>query len=210
METLNTSEKLSGKPAILKAATALFAEKGFEAVSVREISNAAQVNVAMVSYYFGSKESLYLACIENFAQASYDEVRKLLSTPSDVASFRSQFAEFLNYKMDSLVRNREVHFIILREMQSDRPEYFRKKIILQMKPFFEVMENFLEAAKREGFIKEEFDVKGLALMSMGLLCQPFLAERFIQSEYGFSFLDEAHKKIYIEQVANLFFSGVLK
>lgn len=37
----------------------LFAEKGFTATSTREISSAANVNISMISYYFGSKEKLF-------------------------------------------------------------------------------------------------------------------------------------------------------
>lgn len=43
---------------ILEVAETLFAEKGFDGTSIRDISKVAQINVAMVSYYFGSKEKL--------------------------------------------------------------------------------------------------------------------------------------------------------
>ncbi|BDS07611.1 hypothetical protein NT6N_26510 [Oceaniferula spumae] len=43
---------------ILKAAWNLFAERGFEDVSVRDVTNAAGVNLASVSYHFGGKEGL--------------------------------------------------------------------------------------------------------------------------------------------------------
>ncbi len=43
---------------ILKVAETLFAEKGFDGTSIRDISKVAKINVAMVSYYFGSKEKL--------------------------------------------------------------------------------------------------------------------------------------------------------
>lgn len=43
---------------ILKAAWDLFAKKGFEDVSVRDVTNAAGVNLASVSYHFGGKEGL--------------------------------------------------------------------------------------------------------------------------------------------------------
>lgn len=43
---------------ILEVAETLFAEKGFDGTSIRDISKEAQINVAMVSYYFGSKEKL--------------------------------------------------------------------------------------------------------------------------------------------------------
>ena len=48
---------------ILQVAETLFAEKGFEGTSTRDISKEANINVAMVSYYFGSKEKLLEALI---------------------------------------------------------------------------------------------------------------------------------------------------
>lgn len=44
---------------ILYAAEKLFAEKGFDATSTRDIAKSAGVNVSMISYYFGSKEKLF-------------------------------------------------------------------------------------------------------------------------------------------------------
>ena len=43
---------------IITAALELFAEKGFETVSVRDVTNRAKVNLASVSYHFGNKEGL--------------------------------------------------------------------------------------------------------------------------------------------------------
>ncbi len=48
---------ISKEENILFAAEKLFAEKGFEGTSTREIAKAANVNISMISYYFGSKEN---------------------------------------------------------------------------------------------------------------------------------------------------------
>ena len=45
---------------ILDKAEALFAQKGYQAVGVREITKAACCNLAAVNYHFGNKENLYL------------------------------------------------------------------------------------------------------------------------------------------------------
>ena len=49
---------------LLQAARQLFLNSEFKAVSIREIAAKAGVNGAMVSYYFGSKQGLYLAMVE--------------------------------------------------------------------------------------------------------------------------------------------------
>ena len=43
---------------ILQVAETLFAENGFDRTSIRTIAKQAQINIAMISYYFGSKEKL--------------------------------------------------------------------------------------------------------------------------------------------------------
>jgi TetR/AcrR family transcriptional regulator len=53
---------------LIKVATPLFAEKGFNGVNLREIASVAGINVSMISYYFGGKEGLYGAVLrEQFA-----------------------------------------------------------------------------------------------------------------------------------------------
>jgi len=52
---------------ILSAAMKLFGEKGFEGTSVRDIASVAEVNPAMISYYFGSKEKLFEKLVEHKA-----------------------------------------------------------------------------------------------------------------------------------------------
>lgn len=58
----NTKEK------ILKIAMKLFARKGFDGVSVREICKQANVNLCLVSYYFGGKQELYNAIIDDLIE----------------------------------------------------------------------------------------------------------------------------------------------
>ncbi|SLN76313.1 HTH-type transcriptional repressor NicS [Oceanibacterium hippocampi] len=49
---------------ILDAAEALFADHGYDGVSIRQITEAAGVQTSMVNYYFGSKDALWSAVFE--------------------------------------------------------------------------------------------------------------------------------------------------
>lgn len=79
-------DEKEGEPArarILQAAADLFAEDGYKATSVRRICEAARVNVAMVNYYFHSKEELHLA--------AFDHARALArASAADVAAASAQ------------------------------------------------------------------------------------------------------------------------
>ncbi|MDB5209994.1 MAG: TetR/AcrR family transcriptional regulator [Sediminibacterium sp.] len=65
------------KEHIMNAAIELFAEKGFEGSSIRDLASRADVNVAMVNYYFGSKDKLFEAIVEykaSFMRGKMDEI----------------------------------------------------------------------------------------------------------------------------------------
>nr|WP_315464116.1 CerR family C-terminal domain-containing protein [uncultured Rhodoferax sp.] len=55
------SDGVEARNRLLDAALSLFAEQGFAKTSIREIAQAAQANVASISYYFGDKAGLYRA-----------------------------------------------------------------------------------------------------------------------------------------------------
>jgi len=60
-------EIMTDKPTvhkIISVAIPLFAHKGFAGVSVKEIAEAANVNIALISYHFGGKEKLYATILE--------------------------------------------------------------------------------------------------------------------------------------------------
>ncbi|MFI7661987.1 TetR family transcriptional regulator [Micromonospora parva] len=80
-----------GKPgtreAILDAARAAFAERGFDAVSIRAIAGTAEVDPALVHHYFGSKDQLFLAAM-NFPVDPGQLVPKVLAGDRDAVGER--------------------------------------------------------------------------------------------------------------------------
>lgn len=61
------------KRRLLDAAESLFAERGFEAVSVRDITKQAGANVAALNYHFGSSEDLIDLLIHHYADPIHEE-----------------------------------------------------------------------------------------------------------------------------------------
>lgn len=63
---------------ILEAAWDLFAKKGFDCVSVRDVTNAAGVNLASVSYHFGGKDGLIQETVKRCLGPLYTHSVQLL------------------------------------------------------------------------------------------------------------------------------------
>ena len=70
---------------ILDVAEALFCERGFEGVSVRELTAAAGCNLAAVNYYFGGKDKLYaemfLRQFEMMIQRNLGIIERVMAQP---------------------------------------------------------------------------------------------------------------------------------
>lgn len=69
---------------ILQAATLLFAQENFSAVSIKQIAAASGVNSALISYYFGGKKNLYQEVLyteaDKFLQLQ-DTIRQSAASP---------------------------------------------------------------------------------------------------------------------------------
>ena len=75
-------EKTDLRNKLIFTATRLFAERGLNGVSIRELSKAAGVSISMISYYFGGKEGLYSSVLqEQFA--SFDQIEEIVSAGSE-------------------------------------------------------------------------------------------------------------------------------
>ncbi len=71
-------KELESKDRIINVSRILFAEKGFEGATIRDIATAADVNVASVNYYFSSKERLFEEVLRAGFQDCSREVTKIM------------------------------------------------------------------------------------------------------------------------------------
>jgi len=73
------------------AAFALFAERNFASVTIKDIAAAIGVNTALIYYYFGSKEDLFRATIEHAVDRAFHHFRThregLTSPPEIIAGW---------------------------------------------------------------------------------------------------------------------------
>jgi len=88
--------------AILKAATAEFAETGLAGARVDKIAEVSGVNKRMLYYYFNNKDDLYLAALEEAYIAMRTSERNLkFDDPEPLAAIR----KLIEFKFDYFVEN---------------------------------------------------------------------------------------------------------
>ena len=71
------------KSKLLTTAAKMFARRGMDGVSTRELAKAANVNLCAINYYFGSKQNLYEAVIDNLIQTITDSLLIVINHQSE-------------------------------------------------------------------------------------------------------------------------------
>lgn len=116
---------------ILEKSEELFSSKGIDRTSVRDISAAADINVAMIKYYFGSKDKL----VETLFKWRILKMNRALSkivTDQDLNPYQKLIG-FLKAYMDRIFSNHEFHRVMLREFSKNDSFLFVDAEIQELK-----------------------------------------------------------------------------
>lgn len=141
---------------IMEVAEELFAEKGFDGTSVRDISDKAGVNLAMISYYFGSKEKLLEAL---FTYRGENTVMKLESVISDKNRGPLQKMEVLiDYYIDKFMNQQCFHKIMTWEQVTNQ-RGVTSDLILNLKKRNQVLvKQLIHEGQKTGDFKKNIDI----------------------------------------------------
>jgi len=105
----------SGEKGILDAAECLFAEKGFDAVSVSAIAKLAGTSKPNIYHHFKNKNDLYLAVMKTAVHRSSVLLDALEETPG---TFRQRLSGFSAGQLDNILAHKRSTQLILREALS--------------------------------------------------------------------------------------------
>jgi AcrR family transcriptional regulator len=89
---------------IINAARKVFQEKGFKEATMRNIADEAKINMAMLHYYFRSKENLFYIVFDEAFSQLYEQVVKVLS--SEEFDIFEKIRNIVNEYISFFVRNR--------------------------------------------------------------------------------------------------------
>jgi AcrR family transcriptional regulator len=89
---------------LMDAALDLLAERGEDGVTLRELTDAADANVAAVSYHFGSLKSLFDAAIENALERYMDAQQAAVSAVPPEATLEEVAAAFARPMISALTK----------------------------------------------------------------------------------------------------------
>ncbi len=101
-ETYKMKKSKKTEQRIFEVAKQLFLEKGVDRTSVREIASKAGINLALMNYYFRSKENLFDKIISELVKSNSDNIIEILN--SDL-SLEEKIKHYCSEYIDMLIAN---------------------------------------------------------------------------------------------------------
>ncbi|QEM12871.1 MULTISPECIES: TetR/AcrR family transcriptional regulator [Mucilaginibacter] len=149
-------DKIDKKDHILDVAEKVFADLGYDGASTRTISGEAGVNMAMLNYYFGSKEGLFLAVFKR----KIDSFRTLLQNIGSDESMNAwdKLDKCIDNYVERIIANNCFQKLINREVSMNKRGDLTDKIIeILMVNVYEV-KRIMEEGVNNGLFYKDVDV----------------------------------------------------
>jgi AcrR family transcriptional regulator len=149
-------DKIDKKDHILDVAERVFSELGFDGASTRMISGEAGVNMAMLNYYFGSKEGLFLAIFDR----KITSMRTFLQSIANDESFNSweKMDTYIDMYADKVVVNNCFQKLLYQEMAKTRKGDLMDSIISILMANATELRKILQEGIDKGQFNKEVDV----------------------------------------------------
>jgi len=184
-------EKVSTEEKFKEAARTVFMKKGYAATKTRDIAEEAGLNLALLNYYFRSKEKLFEIIMIEKVQQLFAFIAPVFNDKS--TSLDTKIDLIATSYIDLLLKNPDLPLFVLSEIRNN-PERFSKNVQLEtsiLKSYF---------VRQLGEKKIDMNPIQLFLTFLGMLVFPFIVRPVFQvtgtiNENAFNQLMEERKAL---------------
>lgn len=200
------------KNKIMKVARTLFAEQGYEAATTRQIAEKVGCNVAMIGYYFGSKEGLLDSILDNYfheaveVYARFDKHTEDLSlelpefNDPEIRQFCKAMIEFGTYAF----ANKEIHQIMIRDAMSGG-KLLLNSLVKNDNGVVPLIHQKLRHFIIQKKLPQDTDINVVALTFISVVTSSCISTQVATKIHGFEKIDEQFfRRLYVFQMKSLF------
>ena len=189
---------------ILETAEKLFAENGFDGTSVRQISKAAGINIAMISYYFGSKEKLlekiFLYRMSDFRM----QLESVISTTKPQLEILDDIIALI---VKRIHRNRRTHKIINFEYSNATRNINFENYQTQKKENLKVVTAFVKNGQNQGVFTDNVNISLITTTILGTYFHFYYNKKYYQSLLN---IDDTSIEHYVHNELTLHIQNTIK
>lgn len=200
---MNSDNKTeSTKERLFTAGAELFAEKGFDSVSVREICKAAGTSMNMIHHYYDNKQGLLDAIVDTFAENVFAFPIRLLSKDvQNEAEFISRLELFFEETLNALIENR-LPLLVVQKHQTKSTA---------MSNLLGKFVQFVAKAQNNGFVQTDIEPELMSGFLMDRLATQVLYAPLIAEYSGYDLIgDPDYRARWVQSNLKLFLYGLVK
>lgn len=190
---------------ILESAEALFARKGYDAVSIREIAQHAQVQSSTIYYYFNDKSGVFQSILENALQ-ELTEILESISGGGDDPYCK--FKKFIRCYTDFLKKKQNIAQLVMQVVFFEESA-FKYLVNQYWVRHFLIVEGILREGVEQGVFRP-IDTRLLTIFIRGMILWYFMSSPITDLFPGM----ENHREEYGEKLAgeilDILLNGVLR
>lgn len=201
----NAKSFSNGERAILEAAEILFAEKGFDAVSMSAISKLAHTSKPNIYHHFKSKNELYLAVMKAAVWRSSVLLDALEEAPG---TFKQRLSGFSAGQLNNILAHKRSTQLILREALSGGTQRGREIAKHVVGEIFSRLVTMVKKGQQQNEFRDDIDPALAAFMIVAANMFFFQAAPIMQHIPEARFADNA--SVYSTGVMDILFNGVLQ
>ncbi len=194
---------------LIQTGKRLFASKGFDGVTIREIAEQAKVNFSLIRYYFGDKEGLYRACLALYGKARLESAQKILVPVASTDEFRIRLKMIIQEIIDSVLRDPDLSRMMLREVESEYPlatDVLRETVVKMAQAFVE----FFSSAQKAGILRKNLSPLFLTQIMQLTLSHLVLTDETRGRFFNMSIKNSKNRDALVENLYTLILNGVLQ
>jgi AcrR family transcriptional regulator len=165
--SLNQPDSSSAEEKILEAARKVFTARGYAATRTRDIAQKAGINLALLNYYFRSKEKLFALVMQEKMKQMFGSVLNIVNDPA--TSLENKVEKLVSNYTDLLLLNPDLPIFVLSELRNN-PDHLLGKMA-ENNPL--INSHFIKQIKEK---RPEVNPFQLLITLLGMTIFPFVAK----------------------------------
>ncbi|MBB4807034.1 AcrR family transcriptional regulator [Chryseobacterium defluvii] len=190
---------------ILDIAEELIAKKGYEGTSVRDICSKANINVAMISYYFGSKEKMMSYLYQYRVLKTRENFSEFADTIKD-GKPEMQMKEIIKYIVSQLFKYNYFHGFVTQELR--HTENLKDELLDFYQLFVKKLDEVIKKGVASGVFtftpKPEDILTTIIGSTLFVIRNKNFYELYVPSKNEETYTKEAEKKVRMNLLLSVF------
>jgi len=193
---------------IIEVAEKLFADKGFDGTSVRDIAEEADVNVAMISYYFGSKEKLLESLFIYRSQSNILQLQSMIEN-KEMPSLQKVY-QLIDYYIDRIQTYPCFNKIMMREQVATLRIATTGMIMEYKKRNMDLIKQLIHEGQKKGEFKKSIDITLMMSTLIGTISYVITTQHFFKEMNNLQSLSEEEFKKHLKKKLSTHFKTLFK